>query len=293
MRDVFVKLCRAYDLGDLQGYATLDGGTVSDVWLLMADGLYFVRTIRDAAQGELELAITRHLFQNGFSGLPVIYPTEDQEPAVEIDGVWYQVQGMCAGQQPMVSRPGMPGRIARLVTDFLRAMEGCAVSCPVRDRFDLKTVWSKYRAYWPELDLPLTQEEADLRVARLLAEESCETRLIHGDLGIWNMVETESGDLLIVDFGDSCWGDPYYDLAAALCGIVNHSGEQARRGSAEEFLSVCRERMAVDVDRLAGQVRLWAWRGMARCLQESNNWKEMAQKFWFALNWMEENLHDL
>lgn len=107
--------------------------------------------------------------------------------------------------------------------------------------------------------------------------------VIHGDLGPWNMVERE-GDLWIIDFGSARPGDPWFDPAAALGGVINHSPEELRLSACRDFMTG----LGGDAACLRRQLRLWAEEGAAR-------WKgaPMEQKFYNALNWAEEHWHEL
>lgn len=283
----FKYLCDQYQLGRFRSAAELNSGTVAQVWRLETDsGTFLVRTLTDQGQGEKEWNIHRHLRTRGFTAMPAIVV-----PYLEQGGLWYQVQEYCPGRRPSPERPGTAGKIADMAARLVLAAAGCTVT-DVSDRFDLASVWAEYRLNWPLLELPFSQSEADRRVAELSAIPVKDQQIIHGDLGLWNMLE-EEGTIRVIDFGEARLGDPYFDLASALAGLINHSSAEDRRKNAAEFLAVCRENMIVDMDRLAKQIDLWVWRGLAQCVRNPNPWKQMAQRFYHALIWCEENLHEL
>jgi len=97
----------------------------------------------------------------------------------------------------------------------------------------------------------------------------------------------------VIDFGEARMGDPYFDLASALAGLINHSSPENRKQAAAEVLGACRKQMELDLGRLSDQIALWVWRGMAQCVREPAAWKTMAKRFYNALIWCEENLHEL
>lgn len=283
----FKYLCQQYNLGNFRSAAELTSGTVSRVWKLDTDsGNYLVRTLTDREQGEREWGIYRHLREHGFANLPAIVV-----PYFEQSGLWYQVQEYCSGGRPSPERPGMAGKIADMAARFVLAAAGCTVTDFV-DRFDLALVWSEYRLNWPLLELPFSQSEADRRVAELSAIPVKDRQVIHGDLGLWNMLD-DGSVIRVIDFGEARTGDPYFDLASALAGLINHSSPENRKRNAAEFLAVCRDYMALDMERLTSQIYLWVWRGMAQCVREPTAWKNMAKRFYNALIWCEENLHEL
>lgn len=284
----FKYLCTQYQLGRFRHAAELDPGTSSQVWRLETDsGIFLVRTLTDREQGEREWNIHRHLRKRNFTAMPAILV-----PYFEQDGLWYQVQEYCHGKRPSPERPGTAGRIANMVTQLMMAAADCTVAADCPDRFDLASVWSEYRLNWPLLELPILQSEADRWVEELSAITASDRRLIHGDLGLWNMLE-EGNEIRVIDFGEARLGDPYFDLASALAGLINHSAAESRSKHAAEFLVVCRECMTLDMERLTNQIFLWVWRGLAQCVREPAAWKNMAQRFYNALIWCEENLHEL
>lgn len=106
---------------------------------------------------------------------------------------------------------------------------------------------------------------------------------IHGDLGPWNMIVTEKG-LYVIDFGAARPGDPQFDYASLLGGVINHTPPELRKTVCGEFLRV----LDCDRGRLLAQLRLWAEEGAAR-------WRgqPMETRFYHALNWAEENINEL
>lgn len=109
---------------------------------------------------------------------------------------------------------------------------------------------------------------------------------IHGDLGPWNLLRGGDGTIRVIDFGEMRPGDCYYDFATLLAGIINHTDGGERRSACREFLTV----LNPDRARLLGQFRIWAEDGVRRWSGHSDI---MAARFYNALSWAEENLHEL
>ena len=107
--------------------------------------------------------------------------------------------------------------------------------------------------------------------------------VIHGDLGPWNLLKGEDGQISVIDFGEVRPGDPCFDYAALLAGIINHAPAEARETACREFLA------ELDCDRtgLLEQLRLWAAEGICRWTGKNEN---MVSRFHHALNWAEEHL---
>ena len=122
-------------------------------------------------------------------------------------------------------------------------------------------------------------------LAAALADWS-EGPLIHGDLGPWNMLQCEDGRLVVIDFGEAKFGNPYFDYATLLGGVINHTPAERRAAVCRDFL----RELDCDRGKLLEQLRRWAEQGV-QYWQEKN--KKMVARFYHALNWAEENLYDL
>ena len=282
------KLCALYGLPTLQEAVPLQPGTVSRVWrLTTAQGVFLARTLPGPEQGAREWAVFCHLRAQGFARTPAILPTLAGGAAAEVDGAWFQLQRFCPGARPDPARPGVPGAMARLGLELAQALSDCPAVAAPADPFDLGAVWGRYRGSWPQLSLPLSQEEADRAVARCRALPEEGRQVIHGDLGPWNLIAAPEGELLVIDFGQARMGDPYFDLASLLAGAVNHAPPALRRQVAGEFLARYRAALPLGLPRLRGQLELWAWRGLAQCLCSPADWRQMARRFYSVLAWAE------
>lgn len=267
------------------------GGTVSSVWQVRAgDDRYLLRTLTGREQGEREWAIFCHLRERGFSALAELVPTVGGPPAVQSEGVWYQLQRYLPGERPNPAGEGTARRVARTVTALLDALSDCPAVAG--EPFDLAECWTEGRENWPLLGLALPLPVADEAVAHCLTIPSRGRQVIHGDLGLWNMVDT--GDsIAVIDFDAARMGDPYFDLGTVFAALVNHSPDGLRPKVCGEFLAVA----AADRDRLGEQVSLWAWRGLAQCACQAGQpdapLPPMAEKFLHGWSWTKEHLYEL
>ena len=282
------SICQLYCISPLQKILPMRGGTVARVWRVETpSGAYLLRTLASPAQGGLEWAIAQHLTARGFDRIPAILPAADGVPMAQVDGTFYQMQVFCPGTRPDPDRPGTARQIGETAANLTRAMAGFVPAAPMPDRFDLAAAWAAGREKFPRLGLPLTLAQADHAAARLAALPERDVQLIHGDLGPWNMLDNR-GAIRVIDFGEARLGDPYFDLASALAGLVNHSAPAHKRQNAAAFLDACRERLPLDLPRLKEQLALWAWRGIAQCAAGGEAFSGMAERMYGALRTMEE-----
>ena len=285
------KLCRLYGLSPLQTIVPVQPGTAAQVWrMTTADGAFLVRTLAGRDQGDREWAIFRHLAGQGFTQIPAILPTADGTPSAELDGVWYQLQRYCPGAPPDPGQPGIPRAMARLAAQLEHALSSCPTVRFPAEHFDLAKVWTQARQSWSQLSLPLSPEDADWAVEQCLQITDRDAQVIHGDLGPWNLLFTPDRELLVIDFGQARMGDPYFDVASLLGGLVNHAPQERRAKACEEFLDECQLHMPLNLARLRSQLELWVWRGLSQCVCSGPDWAEMAARFYNALTWAKEAL---
>ena len=288
----FKYLCQQYDLGRFLDASELKPGTASRVWKMDTEGgVFLVRTLRDREQGEREGMIVRCLRAAGFDRCPAVLTTAQGAPMTALDGVWYQVQEYCPGTRPDPAAPGIAGAIARTVKELTLSLAHCPF-IDGADRFDLAGAWQRGKEYWPLLETGMTLQQAEQMVLRCCTILEQDVQVIHGDLGPWNMMVDGQGAVSVIDFGEARMGDPYFDYASALGGIINHTGPEGRVSACRGFLAV----LDPDRDRLLEQLRLWVWRGLAQWAILAGNGvpgAKMAARFINALHWAEENLYDL
>lgn len=110
--------------------------------------------------------------------------------------------------------------------------------------------------------------------------------VIHGDFGPWNILRREDGQLLVIDLGEARTGDPYFDYASLLGGVINHTPTEMRESVCREFV----RELDCDRTRLLDQLRCWAEQGIREWTGRN---EKMIARFNHALNWAEEHLYDL
>lgn len=255
------RLAPLYGLGPWTTLIPLRPGTESRLWRFSAaGGSYVLRTLPSREQGETQYRLSLHLTSLGCS-VPSILPALDGSPCVLQDGQWYHLQTFCPGRQPDPVTLGDTARATAAVLSLSAALGACpplaALPAP-----DLAQLWAENRPFWDEATLPMPLSLADEQIAALRDVPSGPTQLIHGDLGPWNLL-LRGKTVLILDFGAARMGDPLFDLAALLGGLLNHAPDHLRPQVLSEFFSVAG---AVDRPRLLAQLRLWVWQNVAAWL---------------------------
>ena len=208
-------------------------------------------------------------------------------------------------------KPGTASRVWKMDTEG-----GAFLVRTLRDREQGEREWNTYRslrdggfASMPAIVVPCVEQGGAcyqvqvylagsmpnpaqpgiaVAMARLARELACALPegVIHGDLGPWNLLECEDGRLAVIDLGSVRQGDPYFDYASLLGGVINHTSAETRKSVCGDFL----RELDCDRDRLLNQLCLWAEQGIAEWQDRS---EKMVSRFINARNWAEENLHEL
>ena len=111
-------------------------------------------------------------------------------------------------------------------------------------------------------------------------------QMIHGDLGPWNLLQQADGVLRVIDFGAARFGDPYFDVASLLAGVINHTPAELR----ESICGVYLRELDCDRSRLLEQLGCWAEEGKKRWAGVN---EAMTARFDHALNWAKEHIYEL
>ena len=236
-------------------------GTTSDACLVeTADGSYVLRRVsREAA--EVEYAASRLLAGSGMAA--EILPTRMGQGWLEQDGACFNLQRRIA-ENAIRSCDAVTFRAAGCALGRMhRALSGCR-DTGVQDRFSLSALLARATARHAFLRTQ-TPEAQTLRqlAARLRPLEDERVQLIHGDLGVWNMLRTRDG-VAFIDFGEARQGHPYMDIAASMTSLLSLEQDGTRLASdASLFLeSYVSEVGPVNQPLLADYVSLWQLRGV-------------------------------
>ncbi len=269
MEAVLSAVCAQYGLGEATRVSTAPPGTAARAWYFSAQGRPWVlRELTGPAQGEREVRLTCALRAQGFSDTPEILRTLQGAGAALADGQWYQVQRYCTGERPAPEAPGTAAAVGRCAGRLEAALAKCAPEPDVPERFPLEALWAQAAPRWAALDLGLTCAAAEAAVQAVLERPLGRVQMIHGDLGLWNLRQSASGRIYVIDFGDARMGSASYDAACALGGLLNHTGEAALwPGLLTDFLAGYAAGHGSPLETAALRLALehWYW----RCILEA------------------------
>lgn len=225
-----------------------------------SDGSYVLRRVsREAA--EVEYAVSRLL---GGSGIAAeILPTRTGHGWLEQDNACFNLQRRIAGNAIRNCDADTFRAAGCALGRMHRALSGCR-DTGVQDRFSLSVLLARATARHAFLQTQ-TPEAQTLHqlAARLRPLEDERVQLIHGDLGVWNMLRTRDG-VAFIDFGEVRQGHPYMDIAAAMTSLLSLEQDEMRLASDASLFLDSYASGAGPVQRplLTDYMNLWQLRGV-------------------------------
>lgn len=257
-----------YVMGEIMNCTTMQQGTSSTAMLLQTtSGSYVLRQLRDERQALAEYEVYQALAPANIS--PSIQCTKEGLPYITHNRMIYNVQTYIEKVVPQHSLSLNYVELGEVIARFhQRIMHLDMTRLGQEDRFALALLWEAVSGEVLDSSSEIIRRLAD-HVEECSVYQSTHTAVIHGDLGLWNVLFTES-DMYIIDVGEVRSGNHHFDLAAILSSTCSSS------------ITVCEleERMVQlergyrsegrDVNRviLYEQIHLWVIRGLLAIIRE-------------------------
>ena len=221
------NICEKYPISHIVSYEKVKSGNTAETFLINSKSKkWILRKLKGKVQGDAEFAITSHLCNRGVNCVSPITPTKDGNPYFCFGRDYYNLQEYINGIVPKVSDKQMIQEIAKSVAYMQNALSDSEIIINSKDRFDLLDLWEKGNTLWENLyynnKVPYSTKEVEEIFMELYLETAGNNEIIHGDLGIWNMIWTNN-EIKIIDFGESRMGDYYFDIAGALCSSIGYN----------------------------------------------------------------------
>ena len=267
--------------GDLQsllscwpGQCVLSGapvrqGNSTAVYPVLCDGEQFLlRLLPCTKQAEREAAIAGRLFPAGLGAQ--ILPTRDGRCCALWEGRVFHLQRLLPGKPPSSCTEAIAAAAGSAVARMQTVLRGLTLCGEAPDQFDPHRLWDaakdRLSLLFPLFPGGKTAAPEEAFFA-LLSETAGGNDLLHGDLGIWNMLE-EDGRIRLIDFGECRRGNFLFDAAAALSSLLALEKDDCRaRACADAFVQSCAPcGVPVGRDSLLPFLRLWSARGILAAL---------------------------
>lgn len=269
MDELLIKnICEKYPIDDILLYEEINNGNTAETFLINSKSKkWILRKLKDKAQGETEFIITNHLLNKGVTCVSPIVPTKEENPYSCFGNDYYNLQEYINGIVPKASDKEMIQEIAKSVAYMQNALADSRISINAKDRFDLLNLWERGNILWKSQyrddKVPYSDKEVSKILKDLYLKTAEDNEIIHGDLGIWNMIWTNN-EIKIIDFGESRIGDYYFDIAGALCSSIkyNESIEKMNELSRVFIYTYSKNAFQINISKLLNYIQLWYWRGI-------------------------------
>jgi len=273
MDELLIKnICEEYPIDDVLSYERINNGNTSETFLINSKSKkWILRKLKDRIQGETEFIITNHLLNKSVTCVSPIVPTKEKKPYFCFGNDCYNLQEYINGIVPKASDEEMIKEIAKSVSYMHNALADIKISINFKDRFDLLDLWEKGNILWKNQycngKVPYSDKEVNEILKELYLKTAEDTGIIHGDLGIWNMIWA-SNEIKIIDFGESRMGSYYFDIAGALCSSIkyNESIEKMYELSTAFIYTYSENAFKISISKLLDYIQLWYWRGILSVL---------------------------
>lgn len=261
-REEIVQLLSCYDIGRIQYIGEISEGNSSFASRVDTDrGSYILRRVHGIRNAYNEYAIGEALWGTGIS--PAIILTEDENPYTVGEHV-YNLQERMNGQPITQITAELAYEMGKTVIRMRNILADAQLKFPhIADRFSLHEKLSEEYFY----TLHTFKGAWDLfgQLHELTEMDYDSSVPVHGDLGIWNLLE-EHGKIHIIDFGEAHMGSPYFDAGALLFSVIDSVKEAEQKQIFDAYLDGCRSESDIDLSELGKAVHLWTLRGLCAAL---------------------------
>ncbi len=187
------NICEKYPIGNIVSYEEIKNGNTTETFLINSKSKkWILRKLKGKSQGDAEFTITNYIFNKGVNCVSPIVPTKDGNPYFCFEKSYYNIQEYINGIVPKVSDKQMIQEIAKSVAYMQNALSDSKISINSKDRFDLLNLWQKGRTFWENQyrnsKVLYSDKEVDEIVKKLYLKTVGNSEIVHGDLGIWNMI---------------------------------------------------------------------------------------------------------
>jgi len=180
---------------------------------------WILRSLKNEVQGIIELKVSKDIHKQIPDIVAEIIYTKNNEPFVWHGGRLYNLQKYMEGHKvtPNLDCHFQIGESIGRVHKFL---EVCDCRHNQTDRFDIERLWGKVKHKWQNLynyspELVPDTDKMNSIINDFINHTSVKSNLIHGDLGVWNMLIKQQ-KVKIIDFGEARLGNFYFDLSAGI-----------------------------------------------------------------------------
>jgi thiamine kinase-like enzyme len=255
-----------YDIGNIVEFNALQHGNSSKAMLVESTlGKFVLRKLRNEQQAWIEYEMYQALAPANIA--PLMVQNNCAFPYITYNNEIYNLQIYIEDVLPRNQINIDFVRLGQVIGLFHRMTSRFEVTS-MEDRFELSQLWREVSS------VVLASSSDQIRTLAQLTEQCLKFRkknhsVIHGDLGIWNLLFTKES-IYIIDFGEVRKGDHHFDLAAILTSTIPSSThKQELVGIMSDFEDgYVQENANFSRRHLYEQIQVWMLRGLLAVIRE-------------------------
>ncbi|ETT54393.1 phosphotransferase [Paenibacillus sp. FSL H7-689] len=263
---IFHYVAVHYDIGNIVGFSAIEHGNSSKAMLIEStQGKFVLRKLRNEQQAWIEYEMVQALASVNIS--PSIVQTKYEIPYITYNNEIYNLQIYIEDLLPRSQSNIDFVRLGQVIDLFHRMTNHLKVA-GMEDRFELSQLWREVS------NVVLASSSEQIRMLAQLTEECLKFRktnhsVIHGDLGMWNLLFTKES-IYIIDFSEVRMDDHHFDLAAVLTSTIPSSTHRQELGKimADFEDGYVQENADFNRRQLYEQLQVWMLRGFLAVIRE-------------------------
>lgn len=260
----FEVIGKHFDIPLITNSTFLTKGKTASTYLLhtCTSKKYILKSIDSKKQAYFEYKLIRHIREKDKDIVSEILTTNSDEPFIEIDNNLFQLQAYVPSindEIPLQKVLNAYQTLEKHLNDFYYESERS-------NRFAFDMLWTETKELLKN-NYPTIYENLCPSIEQLKALDNTQTNWIHGDLGAWNLLQTENHNVCFIDFSEARKGPQYFDLVAIFASYLPQNLE-AFPSYHQEFLSAYKP--SVNLAEFYQTLELWYVKGILSLLKIDN-----------------------
>lgn len=272
-RELIHLITNSYALPCIENIESITTGNTSNTYILKSSKSNWVlRRLQNESQAIIEYQILRYLVEKKVDCIVPFLTTTTGKGYEEIADEFWNLQPYIPGDMPIVNNRQSLIKTSSSLAYIQNALLDYTPTIEMPDRFSILALWNSFMQLINETSA-YKSSDAFMKIKELLPDmmklEKQGNQLIHGDFGIWNLIETKS-NIFVIDFGEARKGDYYFDIAAAMTSSLSPLklvSESYLMGLVEVFIKTYEKNgRRIDTNKLYKYIVLWKIRGILAVL---------------------------
>lgn len=236
------------------------GGQMSSARLIKTcNQAYICRKLLNQEQAEIEYFVSEKLRAYNIS--PIIITTTSGKAFIRQGSDVYNLQEYIENEKYTINSDSFD-EIGSLVGKLHSALEDSKLPFEIEDKFDTEALLEEFIERYGLHIFEEIYQDSVLVKCLIQKQKNGPKKIIHADLGIWNLINSEE-KYVVIDFGETRTGDPHFDIAAVLVSIFLSFQDMISSDHIRLFIAGYEKSgCTVDLNLLTDNIRLWNLRGI-------------------------------